>query len=190
LILLTVLLSGGSFGHAREAENHVSFCGGMFYQAGWSRLETPYGEVSGFSSGLGGKLGFYLSPGFRLGAMGFSASLRYDKDVHAPSSYTSAGAGGLTAEKIWRLGAWRIGTGIMLGGGRFEHLHILSVDSGTNTVGYDDYRSFLASPLLSAEYPLSEKITAMCMADWLFGNAVIAGRHYGPSLRLGILFTH
>lgn len=189
--IVALFLTGNiTISYARGQDKDISFCGGMFYRAGWCRIETPAGEISGFSPGLGGKLGFFLSPSFRLGAMGFSGSLRYDKGVHAPSSYISTGAGGLSAEFVRHMHAMRFAAGVMMGGGRLEHLHIIAVNEGSNTVSYEDYSTFLIAPVLSLEYPLSEKITAALMADWLFGNAVIAGKHYGPSLRLGILFTH
>jgi hypothetical protein len=191
VILLVLIFSAlPGMAYPRQAISRPSFCGGMFYQVGWSRIQTPAGTVSGISRGLGGKLGFYVSPSLRLGAMGFSGSLRYDKNVHSPSSHISMSAGGLNAELVRHLRSVAFSAGIMLGGGRIEHLHIMDVGAGSNTVSYNDYSTFLIAPMLSLEYPLSEKITVTVTADWLLGTAVISGINYGPSLRLGVLFTH
>ncbi len=191
-VLLTLFVLCMTYGtaYAREHESSFSFCGGMFYQAGWYRINTPVRDVSGFSSGLGGKLGFYVSPSIRLGAMGFSSSLRYDRGVHAPSSYISTGAGGLTAEWVRHIRALRLVPGVMMGGGHVEQLHIIAVNEGFNTVSYEDHTIFLIAAMLSLEYPLSDKITATFMTDWLFGTATDTEKYNGPSLRLGILFTH
>jgi len=44
--------------------------------------------------------------------------------------------------------------------------------------------------MLSIEYPLSDKMAAAFMADWLLATSRIAVKQNGPSLRLGLLFTH
>ena len=175
---------------ASEHEASPSFAGGMFYHLSWSHISTYRGDVSGISTGLGGKLAFYISPNFRIGATGFSSNLLYDRALHSPSSYITTGAGGITMEMVWNTGTFRIAPGIMFGGGSFEQLNIISEDGEENTVNYDQYSSFLVAPQFSVEVPMSNKISVAIMADWIYGNSVIQGNNFGPSLRMGILFTH
>jgi len=191
-VLLVLLLSIMTINNALadQSEELPTYCGGMLYQVGWSKVLTFQGEVSGISTGLGGKLAFYILPSFRVGAMGFSNNLRYDTSLHTPSSYISLGAGGITMEMVWNTETFRVVPGLMFGGGSFEYLNIISGEGDEKVVNYDKYSSFLFSPLLSVEVPLSNKISTVFMADWIFGNSVIAGNNYGPGLRLGVLFTH
>ena len=190
LLALVLTMMTISIALADKLEDSPSFCGGMLYQVGWSQISTYQGEISGLSTGLGGKLAFYIVPSFRIGAMGFSNSLRYDTSLHTPSSYITLGAGGITMEMVWNTEVFRIVPGLMLGGGSFEYLNIISGDSEEKIVNYDKYPSFLFVPSLSLEIPISNKISTVLMADWIFGNSVISGNNYGPTLRLGILFTH
>ncbi|MBI4977906.1 MAG: hypothetical protein HZC28_10500 [Spirochaetes bacterium] len=163
--------------------------GGMFYHAGYGDVRSPFGDISGLSAGLGGRLAFSVLPWLRAGGMGFASGFDYN-GPGLPGSYCSIGAGGATVEAFTAFGPVVCSIGMLAGGGTIRQLHIISNQSaGVSTVSYTSTGTFIAVPFCIIEMPVTPAFSIAVMADWLFGTRIISGSSYGPRVHLGILFN-
>lgn len=162
--------------------------GGMLFHIGTARAAFSGLAPEGINLGLGGRAAFTVLPWLRLGGMGFSTRFVYATSFVAMGSYAEAGLGGLTAEFLWDTGYTRLSAGFMAGGGSVTRMHVQSVMGDSLVVRYESIASFVFSPLVMAEFPLTDSLSFAVMADWIFMPS-LEGPSYGPRFHLGVLFN-
>lgn len=170
--------------------SHRFFGGGMAVQAGYVKLENKFGTPAGVMRGLGGRLHFYLGRHWRAGGAGAAVSLAYD-NPGLDDSYVRLGYGGITAEVTAQRGRWRYSAGLLAGGASFDNMHVVARTDGGRFDGYLDHRATLiVSPLVTLERSMTDAISLMVMADYLWGPKLGVRRHLGgPKLHFGVLFN-
>lgn len=179
-----------AFAAGSSATSHRLFGGGMAVQAGYVKIDNEFGTINGVMRGLGGRLHFYLGKHLRAGGAGAAVSLAYDKPG-VSGSYVRVGYGGLTAEATGQRGRWRYSAGLLVGGASFENMHIVERTDRGRFDGYlDDRATFMISPLFTLERSMTDAISLMVMADYLWGPELGVRRHFGgPKVHLGVLFN-
>ena len=162
----------------------------MALQAGYIAVQTENGEAMGLMTGLGGRLHFNIHDHIRVGGAGAATNLNYDKPGNA-GSYFQLSYGGLTLEATFPVNQWRFSLGILAGGGKSVNLDIRSVTNDTILGAiYEKEATFIASPLLTVEYHLTETISFMFLADFLMGNNLAKSTSLKyPKFHLGVLFN-
>lgn len=161
----------------------------MGVQAGYASVETSHGTHTGVVYGIGGRLHFYIGDHLRVGAGGAAIKLTYASQV-GNDSHVDIGYGGAIVEAFWTIRRVRLSVGALAGGGVVEQFHVVSEGAAdTVQVVHTEDGSFVAAPMLTVEYLLTESISLMGVLDWLLGSA-IGDRHQlaGPKAHLGVLF--
>ena len=161
----------------------------MLYHAGAGNVTFGSETIRGTVRGLGGRIAFFVTDAIRLGGMGFNTGFEYQSEQNTTKSYVSLRFGGLTADYSLFLKNVRISTGVLLGGGGINHLHIISEQDLQKLVTYRKYGTFIIMPLLAAEVPVKENLSIALMKDVILGTNIIDGKLYGPRLHIGILFS-
>ena len=183
-LIIIPLFSGESLKMELKPAN-ARISGMMMIHGGYLKI----GNISGFSSGVGGKMTYNLTPFFRIGTEGHSSSSTYDD----AGSYFSLGWGGATFELMVRRGIFQFAGGVTVGGGSISHLQYIS---GTNSdtlpdqVLFQSYAVFLFTPTLSFEFFIKEHMAVVLKSDYLMGlpGKIADGMTTGPKLYLGIMF--
>jgi hypothetical protein len=186
LIAVSVCYAGSISG----APEHRLFGGGMALQAGYVRIGNEFGSPQGVVKGLGGRLHFYLGNHWRVGGGGAAVSFGY-KAPGLDGSYVRLGYGGITAEATGQRGRWRYSAGVLAGGGAFDNLHLISETGGGRYEAVLDHRAtMIVSPLLTLERSMTDAISLMIAADFLWGPH-LGDRHHlgGPKVHFGVLFN-
>ena len=162
----------------------------MALHAGYVTLENGSDRPSGVLRGLGGRLHLYLGKHLRAGGAGAAVSLPYGQ-AEALGSYVRIGYGGLAAEVTFPLGKWRLSAGVLAGGGTFDNMQVIASGEHGRFDGIRDTRTtFILTPLLTVERSLTDAISVMLSADYLYGPGLGVRKQLGgPKLQLGILFN-
>ncbi len=161
----------------------------MAFHTGYSNIENSEGKFGNVAFGIGGLLHFYLLNVLRIGSGGASSWMNYN--TNGPDgSYMKLGYGGITVEFSKPYKQWRLSTGILLGGGSYKNLHLISKeDDGIIRSIYIDNGTFIFSPLLSAERNINKSIKTFATMDFLIGPNISNQKHFGgPKLLIGVLF--
>lgn len=187
--ILIICLSMSLYTSVNAESKDDFFSGGMAFHIGYSNIENQEGEFGNTAFGIGGLLHFYFLEIFRIGAGGASSWMNYN--TNGPDgSYMKLGYGGITIEFSKPYHEWRFSTGVLLGGGSYKNLHIISMnENGINSSIYVDKGTFIFSPLLSTERNINESIKVFATMDFLIGPNISNKNHFGgPKLLIGVLF--
>ncbi len=174
------------------------YAGGMFYHVGYVKSK-PFAifdaqnqqyqhHVEGFTSGIGGKMGFFIHKNLKIGIEGYSSSASYGPN----KSKFKMGWGGIAIDYLYRWENWMPFVGCHFGGGGSTHTIFLE-EQNQNTLAqqviYFKEPHFIISPSIGVEYLVSKKISFLFKVDYQFSVAPKGiGYASGPRFYLGIHF--
>lgn len=188
-IIITASLLAGLYTPVNAKTKDDFFSGGMAFHIGYSSIENSEDKYSGPAFGIGGLLHFYVLDFLRIGSGGASSWMNYE--TNGPDgSYMKLGYGGITIEFSKPIQKWRLSTGVLLGGGTYKNLHLISKDDDEIIRSkYTDKGTFIFSPLISIERNINESIKTFATLDFIVGPNISNLKHFGgPKLLLGVLF--
>lgn len=187
ILLITILLfSINSF--AQQKREH--FRGGMFPHIGFLFNQTTDTKISGFCSGIGGKLVFPVTNNLRIGTEGYVTSYNYKQN----EGFYKIGWGGLLVEyEIVKKKLMPV-VGLTIGGGGVNDLYPVAGDFTDNTPDiavFKKYSSMVLAPQISLEYSITSHINLATKVDYLLypGNSYPSYIANGPRFYLGVLFS-
>jgi len=187
-VILTTVACGVIFAGAPRPGHVLS--GGMFYHVGAGVVSAGPENITGLSTGLGGRIAFTVLQRLRIGGIGFNTGFNYRSAAGIDGSYVNLKFGGLTAEFGITFKALRISPGICIGGGALRHLNIVGIhDDGKKLVTYEKNGTVIVMPMLLFEYAATESISVAWMGDWIFGTQIVSGNSFGPRAHIGVLFN-
>ncbi len=165
------------------------FTGGMLLHSGYIKNNNSSYQVDGLCFGLGGKLAFHIGNHLRLGSEGFSSNVNYQNN----DGYHKLGYGGLLIEYQFLPKKITPVFGFAVGAGTIKDLYVLQGnidDNKSDEVIYKVYAVLLATPSISLEYALSEKIKIALRLDYMINlnNEYQNDFASGPRIHLGVLF--
>lgn len=174
------------------------YSGGMFLQMGY--VKSPefnvYNfagdaipvRVEGMSTGIGGKLGFFINQYMRVGIEGYATTTRYG-EFH--SSY-KVGWGGALVEFVYPTKHVMPFVGITLGGGSVSHMILLEKnndDFDADQIVYKEQGIFVINPAIGIEYFVSRRISLIFKVDYMIsGSKQRLDFATGPRAYIGVHF--
>jgi len=191
ILFLLIFTLQNSFSQGKN-KIYNNFVGGMFYHTGFFSMSPSFlynEKISGYFSGVGGKLAFNITPYFRIGTEGYASKCIYDKK----DSFFDIGWGGILFEGGYNFGKIRPFGGLTFGGAGVTQMHVIT---GDNTDFYSDfiiyrkYSTFVYSAFVGVEYQLTSKILFTLKFDNLstFGKKFDGQNNGGQRFYFGILF--
>lgn len=187
LFSLIISLSGYSQNHQEKK----LFTGGMYPNIGYISNDQDFAHVDGITTGIGGKLAFYITNHFRFGTEGYATTYNYPDE----KGFYKLGWGGAVIEYYTEITNFGFAAGATIGAGSIKDLYLL--DANTNDrepdeAIYEKQTFFVLAPNVSVEYILTEKIRFAIKTDYIIapGRGVEMMTAKGPKLYFGILFTH
>jgi hypothetical protein len=189
VIICIFVIFGAVEGYSDELKDNGLpwFSGGMMIHLGYSMAANSYGSVDGLVAGLGGRLHFEKIPYFRFGMGGAATEVSYS-GPGLEGSYMRIGYGGLIVEAWYKVSFFKVALGLLAGYGGIKNLHIVSSSSGTQTVSYYDYNSWVFIPMVTMEFFVTKKFAVTVIFDWMMGTNIGSGFNYGPRAHVGVLF--
>jgi hypothetical protein len=173
-----------------QNKNNIKFRGGMLLHTGYLKNERNTQAINGNCFGIGGQLSYTFNNHLRFGTEGYASSFGYKEQ----DGYYKLGWGGIlfayqfAGEKVHPV------IGLTIGGGKVKDLFFISGDVSddfADEVIYRKYNIMLASPAISLEYSLKDRLTLIAKLDFML--PVFSDHYkdfaYGPRLYLGILFN-
>lgn len=162
----------------------ISYAGGMFYGSGYFSMQNDFASHERAISGLGGRLFLNTSDKFRIGGMGSSIIQKYDAISYFKVSY-----GGLSGEFYRQHNQLNVAVGLYGGGGAYKNLHLIENQGVNFLVNYSRHGFYFISPMFTAHYQVTGKISTMLTMDYLKTNTFAKySRINGLNVRLGIVF--
>lgn len=174
------------------------YSGGMFYHLGYVRSnefmvynlagEAIPTRIEGMTSGIGGKLGFFLNKYVRAGIEGYSTTTRYGE---FRNSY-KVGWGGLVMEFVYPTKRVMPFIGLTLGGGKMKNMILLAKDNNdyhADEIIYKEDGLFIINPAIGIEYFVSKRISLIFKVDYMIsGSKDKFDFATGPRAYIGVHF--
>jgi hypothetical protein len=176
--------------NAQQTESNVIFRGGMMLHSGYLQNNRSTQTINGACYGIGGQLSYTLDNNFRLGSEGYASNSNYgDQD-----GYYKLGWGGLLLGYQFNSRKIRPVISLTLGGGKVKDMFIIegnTSDNANDVVVFRKYPVMLATPAVSVEYAIKERLSLVLKIDYLIPlfSSNYSDFAYGPRLYLGILFN-
>jgi hypothetical protein len=171
-------------------EKKYLYSGGMLLlQPGYAMTSNPSQNINSLGFGIGGILRFYLKKHLTLGIIGGSQKTGYQSSG-SNNSYISLGYGGPFIGYTYLKNRFRFCASISIGKGRLKNLHIENqTGSVINTASYYNYAAWVAYPMISADYLLTEKIVLTSQVSYLTAQYNKIELFYCPVFQFGVLFN-
>jgi hypothetical protein len=162
---------------SRSAFAYSGFSGGMTLHTGYLSAGTtdfrdvggtPFSQdMSGMPVGIGGAVRFHFGKYLRLGAEGYSTSLKYGPH----NSCLNIGWGGILVDGLCRMGRWAPFAGVTLGGGSVCNLTLTApvrddFDVEDN-ISYRRYSFLTVTPFAGVEFAATSHMHLVFKADWM-----------------------
>lgn len=186
---LFVVFTYSLFLYANEPKKDIYSGGMLFYQPGYTMAHNPHQEITGLSNSIGGILRFYFWDYFTCGIYGGSQKTHYNT-INSSNSYMNLGYGGVFAGGVLKTGKLRFVLSFFAGKGAISNLHI---EKQNNTILEDanlyKYGVFVYSPIFSADYMLTSKISLTTQVICLTTQIPDEKHFINPTFQIGILFN-
>ncbi len=103
LFLLFISLSG----YSQEHKEKKLFTGGMYPNIGYISNDRDFAHVDGITTGISGKLAFYITNYFRFGTEGYATTYNYPDE----KGFYKLGWGGAVMEYYFEVNSFGIAAG-------------------------------------------------------------------------------
>lgn len=169
--------------------NNNIYSGGMLiFQSGYLITENDHQSINRLNFGIGGILRFYFCKNFTAGIYGGSQRTNY-KTKNSSNSFITTGYGGVFLGYSVKRNNYRYTVAAFTGKGTIKNLHIENEENHILTdATFHKKHATLFSPILSIDYPLTERLVftfqAVCLIT-KFNNRSL----YNPIFQLGLLFN-
>lgn len=174
------------------------YSGGMFYHLGYVRSnefmvynlagQAIPTRIEGMTSGIGGKLGFFINKYVRTGIEGYATTTRYGE---FRNSY-KVGWGGLVMEFVYPTKRVMPFIGLTVGGGKMTNMILLANDNNdyhADEIVYKEDALFVINPAIGIEYFVSKRISLIFKVDYMLsGSKDKFDFASGPRAYIGVHF--